>query len=168
MSHMNNQAKKALYKTMIKALKQVIQGLERLIDNLSVPTPPKDQELLARTIWGEARGEGVKGMQAVAEVIINRQNKNRFPDTIEEVVKQPWQFSVWNESDVNKNKALQVDKSNDMYKKALLIAEKVLHNQHEPLVGEADHYHATYVTPSWADPNKTVAQIGNHIFYNLG
>ena len=29
-------------------------------------------DIVARTIWGEARGEGATGMQAVANVIINR------------------------------------------------------------------------------------------------
>ena len=31
-----------------------------------------DKITLARTIWGEARGEGYSGMQSVANVIMNR------------------------------------------------------------------------------------------------
>ncbi len=33
---------------------------------------PRDLDIVAKTVWGEARGEGRKGMQAVAEVILNR------------------------------------------------------------------------------------------------
>ena len=33
-----------------------------------------DQEVLARTLWGEARGEGPEGMTAVACTIMNRVN----------------------------------------------------------------------------------------------
>ena len=33
-----------------------------------------DLDTLARTLWAEARGEGVAGMEAVAAVIMNRVN----------------------------------------------------------------------------------------------
>ena len=36
----------------------------------------ENQQLyLAKTLWGEARGEGKKGMQAVANVVMNRVQK---------------------------------------------------------------------------------------------
>lgn len=34
--------------------------------------PDGQVDVVARTIWGEARGEGANGMQAVANVIMNR------------------------------------------------------------------------------------------------
>jgi hypothetical protein len=59
----------------------------------------KDIELLALTMWAEARGEGKQGMYNVGSVIINRLH-NGFRngiayDSINAVVKAPGQFSVW-------------------------------------------------------------------------
>ena len=31
-----------------------------------------DLQIMAKTVWGEARGDGIEGMEAVARVIINR------------------------------------------------------------------------------------------------
>lgn len=48
----------------------------------------QDIYLLAQTVWHEARGEGMNGWVAVAEVILNRVNSPLYPDTIHEVVYQ--------------------------------------------------------------------------------
>lgn len=48
----------------------------------------QDIYLLAQTVWHEARGEGMNGWVAVAEVILNRVNSPLYPNTISEVVYQ--------------------------------------------------------------------------------
>lgn len=48
----------------------------------------QDIYLLAQIVWHEARGEGMNGWVAVAEVILNRVNSPLYPDTISEVVYQ--------------------------------------------------------------------------------
>lgn len=53
----------------------------------------EDIYLLAQTVMHEANGEGMNGWVAVAEVIKNRINSDRFPNTIRDVVYQPGQFS---------------------------------------------------------------------------
>ena len=37
-----------------------------------------DLDILARTLYGEARGEGTEGMEAVANVIMNRYRKPKW------------------------------------------------------------------------------------------
>jgi len=60
---------------------------------------------MAKTVWGEARGESVKGQIAVAWVIKNRADNPRWwGKTIEEVCLKKYQFSCWLESDPNKAK----------------------------------------------------------------
>ena len=66
------------------------------------------QDLLARTIFGEARGEGRAGMEAVAWVVMNRVNSSRYPNTVAGVVFQEWQFSAFNTNDPNRIKLLSV------------------------------------------------------------
>ena len=48
--------------------------------------PYEDIEKIERVVWGEARGEGVEGRDAVRGVILNRLASDRFPDTIDEIL----------------------------------------------------------------------------------
>lgn len=52
----------------------------------------EDAEMIAKTVWGEARGCSTEGQAKVVWCILNRVDDPRFPDTIEGVVTQPWQF----------------------------------------------------------------------------
>lgn len=74
-----------------------------------------DLNVLAQTIWGEARQEGTKGMLAVGNVIKNRAEANSrlFGQGIRGVSLKPKQFSCWNPGDPNREKikdVLQYDK----------------------------------------------------------
>ena len=74
-----------------------------------------DLNVLAQTMWGEARQEGTKGMLAVGNVIKNRAeaNKKMFGQGIRGVALKPKQFSCWNQGDPNREKLkniLQYDK----------------------------------------------------------
>lgn len=55
---------------------------------------PSDEDvtLMANTVWGEARGEGLLGMRAVAHVIANRMRDPRYGDTVKSVVEMPRAF----------------------------------------------------------------------------
>ena len=67
----------------------------------------KETDILARTIYGEARGESISGMEAVASVVLNRvafaNRRGRFwwGNSIAEVCRAPKQFSCWNRNDPN-------------------------------------------------------------------
>ena len=52
----------------------------------------RNLDLLARVIYGEARGEPYEGQVAVGAVILNRVADSRFPNTIPGVVYQPGAF----------------------------------------------------------------------------
>ena len=52
----------------------------------------EEQQLLAKLIWLEARGESAKGQQAVAEVVLNRLLSQDYPDTLREVIYEEEQF----------------------------------------------------------------------------
>lgn len=67
----------------------------------------RDQETLialARTIWGEARGCSTTEQAAVVWCVLNRADRDEWPDDPLEVVQQPYQFAgydpdnpVWSE-----------------------------------------------------------------------
>ena len=62
-----------------------------------------DIDILARTIYGEARGETDEGKRAVGLCILNRYRSNKWfaGNTIAETCQKPWQFSCWNKKDPN-------------------------------------------------------------------
>lgn len=83
--------------------------------SVSVNLENPDLNVLAQTIWGEARQEGTKGMLAVGNVIKNRAEANSrlFGQGIKGVALKPKQFSCWNKGDPNREKLkdiLQYDK----------------------------------------------------------
>lgn len=53
-----------------------------------------DVKMLAQLCQAEAGNQGLTGMRYVADVVLNRVEDERFPDTIEEVIYQNNQFSV--------------------------------------------------------------------------
>lgn len=134
-----------------------------------------DLDTLARTIWGEARGEGELGMRAVANVIMNRyaqakksQGKARqFGASVEAICQKPFQFSVWNVGDPNFSKMVSVTPENKEFRLALDIAEKALKGSLKDITSGADHYHTAAVNPSWSRGKTPVQIINSHQFYKL-
>lgn len=135
-----------------------------------------DIDTLARTIWAEARGEGIAGMEAVASVIMNRVNldlgRDGKPDWwgegVEGVCRKPWQFSCWNADDPNLGKLILVKASEDAHFAAALdIAKRAVAGELIDRTGGATHYHTKTINPKWADGQTPRADIGRHLFYKL-
>ncbi|MFA7456791.1 MAG: cell wall hydrolase, partial [Micavibrio sp.] len=131
-------------------------------------------DVLARTIWGEARGERQAGMEAVASVILNRvavaQNhggKYWWGADIISVCQKPYQFSCWNRSDPNYRKLVAVDERDVHFATCLRIARRAVAGVLADTAGGATHYHTKQITPYWARGQKPVFSIGNHLFYRL-
>lgn len=57
---------------------------------------PNDLRWLANLIYTEAGNQPYEGQVAVGAVVINRMRSSRFKqNTVEDVIKAPWQFAVW-------------------------------------------------------------------------
>ena len=126
----------------------------------------EDLDIAARTVWGEARGEGPEGMLAVAHVICNRAEKGGWwGDTLETVCKKPWQFSCWNHSDPNREKLIDLDKKSDGYFQALSAVAMALVSDDDPTHGSC-HYHTKGLTPNWSQGKTPAHRAGNHVFFN--
>ena len=130
-------------------------------------------DVLARTLWGEARGEGTEGMKAVASVILNRavvaQKKGKFwwGNNIIQICQKPYQFSCWNRSDPNFRKLQSVDEKDLYFATALRVAHRAVAGVLEDVTGGATHYHASSILPYWAKGKAPSSVIGAHKFYNL-
>lgn len=129
------------------------------------PVEPEGLDVLARTIWGEARGDGTAGMEAVAAVVMNRVRSRRYPSTVEKVCLQPYQFSAWLPGDPNRQKMLDVTLADPLFKQARGIAALAISGQLRDPTGGALHYYADYIKPPyWAAGATVSARIGTHVF----
>lgn len=136
-----------------------------------------DLQVMARTLWGEARGEGLEGMEAVARVIINRykakkwftgyrvEDGRKIPGIKETCLKKA-QFSCWNKNDVNYPLLLKVDERNEAFRLCLKIAEKAIDGRLPDFTNNATFYHTRAVKPIWALHRSPCYETGGHLFYN--
>ncbi len=131
-------------------------------------------DVLARTIWGEARREGHVGMEAVANVVLNRVKvaqahggKYWWGANIIQVCQKPYQFSCWNRSDPNFKKLNAVTESDLYFVTCKRIAARACIGVLPDHTRGATHYHADYVAPYWAKGETPTITIGRHIFYIL-
>ena len=126
----------------------------------------QEVDILSRTIYGESRGEGIEGMQAVANVVMNRVNAGKwYGTTVEDVCLKPYAFSCWNESDPNYNLIKTVNENNSGFKLAKEIATDAYNGNLADITNGATHYHAAGITPYWAGSMQKTVIIGNHVFY---
>ncbi|MBI3709616.1 MAG: cell wall hydrolase [Proteobacteria bacterium] len=148
-----------------------ISARSRPVPAKSSPTEPavNDTELLARVIWGEARGEGEAGMAAVASVIMNRVRRpGWWGNSLRSVCTCPWQFSCLNPGDPNRAKLYAVTAADPIFATALAIAQRaVAGDPADPTRGATHYYAADTKQPSWALGRVPTARIGRHLFYRL-
>ena len=129
----------------------------------------KDEQTIAITLMGEARGEKSAGMYAVACVIQKRADERKL--TLAQVCKEKWQFSCWNEGqekyiDLMK-RLLKSNTTEAKYAKKLARAMCAGGRLVQGFTGHANHYHAGYVTPNWSKGKRPVRAIGKHLFYKF-
>lgn len=132
-----------------------------------------EADTLARTMWGEARGEGSAGMHAVAAVVMNRVAVARargtywWGNSVIQVCQKPYQFSCWNKDDPNFRRVVAVDLSDRHFAAALDMARRAVAGHLPDPTHGSTHYHADSIMPAWAKGEEARAVIGRHIFYRL-
>ena len=128
----------------------------------------KDRYELARVAAGEGRNQGAKGMQLIMQTVKNRQASDKWPNTIMGVTRQPKQFSIFNEGDVNRPYVMSLgpESKDPQFLQAYELSEADLPEDLSKFK-EADHYHTDKVQPSWSkSPElRKLGKHGAHIFY---
>ena len=130
--------------------------------------PPSDHDfsIMARTIFGEARGEPREGQLAVAHVILNRWQSGRWfaRHTIEGTCLVRLQFSCWNHDDPTYRR-MTLASSAELAPFVEIAKEAYENHSLDPTLG-ATHYYAESISePQWAAGKTPTIQIGHHIFY---
>ncbi len=119
----------------------------------SQSTASGDINLLARCVYGEARGESYKGQVAVAAVILNRVESSSFPNSIAGVIYQPGAFSVVNDGQIN----LSPDAT-------AIKAAKDAMNGYDPTNGCIYYYNPDKTSNQWIRSRPIITRIGRHVF----
>lgn len=145
-------------------------------------------QVLAITLYGEARGEQVEGRIAIASVIRNRVNTDlggdQKPDWWGEDYKgvclAPWQFSCWTPKGGEQNYAeiMSVVRAavngaaiGPIMRECAWIAFGIIGGDIRDRVKGATHYYnpAAMVpknrVPDWAKGKTPVALVGSHLFF---
>ena len=152
---------------------------ELLLVGMLMGVTHEEVTCLAENMYYEARNQSFAGQLAVSNVVMNRVADDRYPDTICEVVKQgpvrpSWkgtgkmipvrnrcQFSWW--CDGKSDEPKDIETYDELYDLATHILYQAM--PYLDITEGATHYHADYVTPSWAATKTRTVEIEDHIFY---
>lgn len=119
----------------------------------SSTTSSTDLNLLARVVYGEARGEPYTGQVAVAAVVLNRVRSSSFPNSVAGVVYQSGAFDCVSDGQIN------LTPNQSAYK-----AAKDALNGWDPTYGCLFYYNPRTATSKWMLSRTVKLSIGNHAF----
>ncbi|MGA7673526.1 MAG: cell wall hydrolase [Rhizomicrobium sp.] len=144
----------------------------------------EDIDVLARTVFGEARGESFEGQCAVAQVIVNRAEiaqayvalhghahprfgNGTIRSACQSAFKGIHQFSCWNDGDPTKARMLAATDADPTFVTAKTVARLVTNGNETNRVDGCTHYfNPAVASPPWAAGKKPFATIGHHQFFN--
>ncbi|MCY8001416.1 cell wall hydrolase [Bacillus haynesii] len=113
----------------------------------------KEKDLLSRLVHAEAKGESFEGKVAVANVVLNRVEDGRFPDSVKSVIYQRNAFEpVLNGS---------IEKKAD---RESVEAVKEAVDQNKKETDALFFYNPDIASDDWIKTRKVVKRIGNHVF----
>lgn len=138
------------------------------------------QNLLAKTLFYETRGEDSEGRHHVGTVINNRASGT--PELIPSVIFRPWQFSVWNGSTVKHPERLKtgflspgrykasipdVVKSeidNEEWNDSVELARQIFGGAFDTDGDYNAYYNPNKASPTWGDELVNPTDVGSHRF----
>ena len=127
------------------------------------------RQVLSRTLYGEARGQGQSAIEAVCSIILNRaRNPRWWGKSIVDVCLKPYQFSCWLEDDPNHAKLLAVTDADAAFQECLAVADLALGGTLPDATGNCDSYFDISIPPpSWARGKTPTLVLGSLRFYRL-
>ncbi|WP_417721000.1 cell wall hydrolase [Salipiger sp.] len=125
-------------------------------------------QCLAEALYFEARGETLKGQFAVAEVIMNRVDSPRFPNSVCGVINQGTGKKFQCQFTYTCDGVPEAVHEPAAWERVAKVAKAVLSGAPRELTSGATFYHTNAVRPSWSRKFTRTASIGDHYFYRAG
>ena len=129
-----------------------------------------ESDCLAEAMYHEARGEGVDGQKAVAEVVLQRTRNRNYGNTVCAVVfegVQPGRLDCQFSFACDGSRTRPREEA--IWRRTKLLAEKIMTGQMKlaDRTQRAIAYHSVEVRPFWSASMIKTVQIGNHVFYRF-
>lgn len=145
-----------------------IAGYDRaFLAELPTASGGKEWRCLTEALYFEARGEDTRGIFAVAEVILNRVDSARFPDSVCGVVKQGTGERYRCQFTYNCDGRAETVHEKGAWALVGKVARLMLDGAPRLLTSGATHYHTRSVEPRWSNVFARVSTIGDHHFYRM-
>ena len=119
-----------------------------------------DIHCLSHAVYWETRGVEAQGASMVADVILNRVESEEFPNSVCDVVNQPWQFAASSAVGAPILETGAFGASVDVAIAAYLAEER----EHEEALFFINH---SVGVPGWARNMRVVGEAGDHIFLSF-
>lgn len=118
----------------------------------------KELKCMTQNIYYEASSESYEGKLAVATVTMNRVEHPSYPQTVCEVVFQPWQFSwtMFERNPISDEKYAEIEQ---------IAFEVIYEGKRLESIRNSMYYHNQTVSPKWSRAMFPIRQIGEHTFY---
>jgi len=120
---------------------------------------------LTEALYFEARGETVKGMFGVAEVILNRVDDPRYPSSVCKVINQGTGERYRCQFTYTCDGRPETMSDQRAYERVGKVAHLMLEGMERRLTKGATHYHTKSVNPRWSKVFPRTTTIGYHHFY---
>lgn len=126
---------------------------QQMVSAASGTYSQNDVMVLAKMIYGEARGESYVGQVAVGAVILNRVKDKKFPDSVYSVCFQPGAFDAVRDGQYY----MEPNQTS-------INAAKAAINGWDPTYGALYYWNPATATSKWIWSRTIVTQIGKHVF----
>jgi Cell Wall Hydrolase len=120
---------------------------------------------MTTAIYYEAAFEPTDGQEAVAQVILNRVRHKDYPKSICGVIYQGSTRRTGCQFSFTCDNSLARAPRFEPWERAADVARRALLGEVISPVGNATHYHASYVSPYWRNSLNAAGRIGAHLFY---
>ena len=136
-----------------------------VLDALPSASVGAQSECLAQAIYFESRGEPLEGQIAVAEVVLNRVDDRRFPNSVCGVTKQgvgqgracQFSYACDGRADVMKSPVAR--------ERSEKLAALMMEGRARTVTNGATYFHTRSIRPSWSRRMERTTAIGHHMFY---
>ncbi len=152
----------------VAAARTEIEYTRDFLDAQPVASGDAQWKCLSEALYFEARGESVKGLFAVAEVILNRVDNARFPDTVCAVINQGTGRKYACQFSYTCDGKAEIVREAGAFRKVGKVARIMLDGGARTLTDGAQYYHTRAVNPRWSRIFDRTTTIGAHHFYDQG
>ena len=132
---------------------------------MPVASGGKNWSCLAEALYFEARGENLNGLVGVAEVILNRVDDRRYPNSVCGVINQGTGQRFRCQFTYTCDGRPETITERRAYERVGKIARLMMNGAPRVLTQGATHYHTKAVRPKWSRVFARTATIGFHHFY---